>query len=402
MGTINARGGKLFLDVRYRGVRCREYTKLEDKPSNRKRLDAVVQRMEAEMILGTFQYSEYFPNSKLAAQFAEHDQRIERQQASTPTFQAFSETWFAENEIGWKHSYKETLRNSLSKHLLPAFGEVPVGQILRADILTFRASLAKIPRENGTEGLSASRINTILVPLRLILNEAADRFGFESPYKNIKALRVPKTQIQPFTLNEVQLILTHVRDAFKPYFTVRFYTGMRSGEIHGLKWQYVDFERRVIQVRESLVAGQMTDTKTDSSCRDIPMSPFVFDALKDQEKRTKGMEFVFCNGEGNPLSLQNVTNRVWKPLLRLLDLPYRKLYQTRHTAASLWLAAGENVMWVSRMLGHADIHTTLTRYAAYTRDLTRRDGSAFEALLNQNLNNPTSSNLEGDASCQTK
>ena len=104
-----------------------------------------------------------------------------------------------------------------------------------------------------------------------------------------------------------------------------------------------------------------------------------------QDSDTKGMTFVFCNAEGNPLSIQNITSRLWAPLLRNLNLPYRKIYQTRHTAASLWLAAGENVMWVSKVLGHADVHTTLTRYAAYSRDLTRQDGSAFEALLEQKM-----------------
>jgi hypothetical protein len=60
MGTVNERGNKLFLDFRYRGVRCREYTKLEDKPANRKRLKILMERIEAEILLGTFDYAEYF------------------------------------------------------------------------------------------------------------------------------------------------------------------------------------------------------------------------------------------------------------------------------------------------------------------------------------------------------
>jgi len=194
------------------------------------------------------------------------------------------------------------------------------------------------------------------------------------------------------------LLGCHAREDFRPYFTTRFYTGMRTGEIHGLKWKYIDFDRREILVRESLVAGQMTDTKTDSSTRDIPMSQPVFDALKEQHKRTGGREWVFCNGEGKNLQINNVSNRVWRPLLRLLDLPYRRLYQSRHTAATLWLAAGENVLWVSQVLGHADPHVTFQKYAKYAPDLTRRDGSAFEALLAQKMRNQQQDDNKGEDS----
>lgn len=232
----------------------------------------------------------------------------------------------------------------------------------------------------------------------MITNEAADRFDFSPPFEKIKALKIPKTKVDPFTLDEVQSLLTHVREDFRPYLTVRFYTGMRTGELHGLKWKYIDFNRREILVRESLVAGEMTDTKTDSSSRDIPMSQPVFDALKEQHKRTGKMEWVFCNGDGNQLQINNVSNRVWKPLLRLLDLPYRRLYQTRHTAATLWLAAGENVLWVSQVLGHSDPHVTFQKYAKYAPDLTRRDGSAFEALLAQQSQNQTQNDQQGEDS----
>ena len=398
MGTINARGGKLFMDFRYQGVRCREYTKLADKPANRKRLKSIMERIEAEILLGSFDYISYFPESKLANQFIERDKRKAQLQSDSPTFEDFSETWWNENEVAWKHSYRITLRASLDKHILPAFGEIPVSHIAKADILAFRANLAKIPRKDGSQGLSPARINTILVPLRLITNEAADRFDFSPPFEKIKALKIPKTKVDPFTLDEVQSLLTHVREDFRPYLTVRFYTGMRTGELHGLKWKYIDFNRREILVRESLVAGEMTDTKTDSSSRDIPMSQPVFDALKEQHKRTGKMEWVFCNADGNQLQINNVSNRVWKPLLRLLDLPYRRLYQTRHTAATLWLAAGENVLWVSQVLGHSDPHVTFQKYAKYAPDLTRRDGSAFEALLAQQSQNQTQNDRQGEDS----
>jgi len=80
-----------------------------------------------------------------------------------------------------------------------------------------------------------------------------------------------------------------------------------------------------------------------------------------------------------------VSRRVWHPLLRFLNLPRRKAYQTRHTAATLWLAAGENPEWIARQLGHSTTEMLFRVYSRYVPNLTRKDGSAFERLLAANL-----------------
>ena len=231
------------------------------------------------------------------------------------------------------------------------------------------------------QGLAAATINRILVPLRSILNEAADRYGFSSPMRDVKSLKVPRSKVEPFTLAEVQRFLDAVREDFRPYYTVRFFTGMRTGEIDGLKWKYVDFERRQILVRESFVMGREDYTKNDHSQREISMSEPVFDALQGQRERTHRHTFVFCTAQGRPLNYNNVAKRVWHPLLRHLDLAPRKPYQTRHTAATLWLAAGENPEWIARQMGHATTEMLFRIYSRYVPNMTRKDGSAFEALL---------------------
>jgi integrase len=177
-----------------------------------------------------------------------------------------------------------------------------------------------------------------------------------------------------------------VREDFRDYFTVRFFTGMRTGEVDGLKWKYVDFERRLILVRETVVLGDEEYTKTDGSQRDIQMSQLVFEALKRQQAATgKVSAFVFCNRLGKPLDHKNVTNRVWYPLLRHLGLKKRRPYQCRHTAATLWLAAGEAPEWIARQLGHTTTEMLFRVYSRYVPNLTRRDGSAFERLITQSI-----------------
>jgi integrase len=219
-------------------------------------------------------------------------------------------------------------------------------------------------------------------PLRQILNEAADRYNFNSPFRNIKPLRMKRSEVMPFTMAEVQLLISSVREDFQAYLKTRIFTGMRTGEVNGLKWKYVDFERRLIYVRESIVLGEEDELKTDGSMRDIQMSQIVFDALTAQIEITgKLSEYVFCNQAGNPLDNKNFINRVWSPLLRHLALEHRKAYQMRHTAATLWLASGEAPEWIARQLGHTTTEMLFRVYSRYVPNLTRNDGSAIDRLL---------------------
>ena len=203
-------------------------------------------------------------------------------------------------------------------------------------------------------------------------------------------MKIAKSDVQPFTLEEVRSLIQSVREDFRDYYTVRFFTGLRTGEIDGLKWKYVDFSRRLILVRETIVAGEPDEaTKTIESNREVQMSQVVFDALQRQFQRTGPLKlWVFCNREGQPLDHNNVTKRGWYPILRYLGLDPRRPYQSRHTAATLWLAAGENPEWIARQMGHTSTEMLFKVYSRYVPNLTRRDGSAFERLLASTLGAP--------------
>lgn len=397
MGSIRRRSesGLLFLDFMYQGQRLREQTALPDTPVNRKRLQKALDRVEGEIALGTFDYQKTFgkplPSSQpvvedVAGETTPELQRQPSSRTGTPIFQVFADMWFAESEVSWRRSYKVTQRGSIDLYLIPYFGDKEVGQITKADVLAFRATLAKVTTRKSQSTLSNRRINSVMKPLRQILNEAADRFEFTSAFRNIKPLKMKRSDVMPFTLEEVQQILTTVRADYRQYFTVRFFTGMRTGEAHGLKWKYIDFERRLILVREAIVLKEEDELKTDGSVRDIQMNDLVFDALQEQFKVTgKTSEFVFCNRNGTPIDNQNFLNRVWSPLLRHLDIPHRRAYQMRHTAATLWLASGEAPEWIARQLGHTSTEMLFRVYSRYVPNLTRRDGSAMERLLKQHI-----------------
>lgn len=407
MGSIRKRDdtGLLFIDFRYKGVRCREQTALPESAANRKKVQKVLDRMDAEIAAGTFDYRRFFPGSKNAERFDEAPPQSTVSQVTqavnsamaqagtaqvstgvtgTPLLRNFAETWFTEKEVEWRRSHKKTIRGDIDGRLIPKFGDWEVGRITKADLLAYRADLAKVQARGKKNMLSNRRINKIMNLLKQIINEAADRFNFRTPFQNIKQLKVKRTDVDPFTLDEVRLILASIRPDFRSYYTVRFFTGMRTGEVDGLKWKYVDFEKRLILVRETIVLGEDEYTKNDSSQRDIQMSNVVYDALKAQEKVTRDhSEYVFCTRNWTVLDNKNVTTRVWYPLLRYLDLKPRRAYQTRHTAATLWLAAGENPEWIAKQMGHTTTEMLFRVYSRFVPNMTRQDGSAFERLLLQ-------------------
>jgi integrase len=385
MGSVRALPGKgtLFLDFRLGGRRLREYTLLADTPTNRKRLQKVLERIETDIAVGTFDYEKTF-GKRLPKDESKETESVASPTlgaGQTPTFKEFAETWYTESEIQWRRSYRITQRGALDKYLIPHFGTRAIGEITKADTLAFRADLAKAPARSKGSTLSNRRINAVMKPLRQILNEAADRFNFTSPFRNIRPLKVKRSDVQPFSLDEVQQILARVRPDYRPYFTVRFFTGMRTGEVHGLKWKYVDFDRRLILVRESIVLNEEDELKTEDSMRDIQMTQVVYEALKLQHESTGKRTYVFCNQAGNPLDNKNFNNRVWAPLLRNLGFEHRRPYQMRHTAATLWLASGEAPEWIARQLGHTTTEMLFRVYSRFVPNLTRQDGSAIDRLL---------------------
>jgi integrase len=411
MASIRARkdNGLLFFDFRYQGKRYREQTLLIDSKSNRRKMEEVLSKIDNDILDGVFDYEKYFPKSNSSRTSSPQRNAAEvaigtlpaSQTASivqtqsvtqtTPLFKDFAEKWFDECRIGWRRSYIETMRNTIDKHLLPYFGDKMVSSIRREDILDFRSQLAKVPGRKS-QNLSARRINAIVLGLRQILNEAADRYNFTTPGQRVKPLKIKRQDIAPFTLDEVNIILKTIRADYRDYFIVRFFTGMRTGEIHGLKWKYVDFKNRQILIRETLVRDEMEEEgKTDLSIREIFMSDIVYEALLRQREVTfNHSEFVFCNALGKPHNLNNLTKRIWYPILRHLGLELRRPYTTRHTAATLWLAAGENPEWIARQMGHATTEMLFRVYSRYVPNLTRNDGSAFNRLLSGAVEIPES------------
>ena len=181
MAKVTARKetGRLVIDFTYRGVRCREQTALADTVANRKRVESMLAKLKAALASGTFVYREFFPGSPLAERFEAPAPApapgpgtplppaaaASAAASTTPSFKDSTATWLAEHQIEWRRSHLKVLNCTLGGHLLPHFGERPVGSITKADIFAFRAKLSELPGRTQQK-MSNKRINGILAPLR--------------------------------------------------------------------------------------------------------------------------------------------------------------------------------------------------------------------------------------------
>jgi len=278
-----------------------------------------MQRIEAMIVLDNFNYAETFPTSKNIRKFAPIDEvqkAIEQNggiqgpsafKDSTPLFKEFVEQWYLEKTIEWRKSHLRSVRSMLDRTFIPYFGKYSLGSIKREHLLTLRVKIAQQPGRGGNVTMSPKSVNNIMGVLRMILEEASLRYSIENPYQHIKPLKLQRKHIEPFSLTEVNTIINKVREDYRNYYIVRFFTGMRTGEIDGLKWEFVDFERKQIVIRETLIQGETEYTKTDGSQREIPMLGPVYEALMDQYHATKRLSpYVFCNTQGKPLEHNNV------------------------------------------------------------------------------------------------
>jgi len=233
VASINERNGLLFFDFRYRGIRCREYTKLTDTPANRKRMEKVLAKIEQAIATASFDYAVFFPESRMVERFSGPSSGRSQPAAarpSSPNFGEFINDWYAQSLPGWRKSHAATVRSSIDRHILPHFGHLAVAAISKSELLQFRAEIALHKGRRGNATLSAKTVNRVMQIIGQALGEAGEQYGFTNPAERIKRLKQRRIDVQPFSLTETRQIIEAVRADYRPYMVVRFLTGMRTGD----------------------------------------------------------------------------------------------------------------------------------------------------------------------------
>jgi len=295
-------------------------------------------------------------------------------------FEDYVRAWHRKYTPTFKHSYEKTAEGLIRLHLLPYFGSTALNEFTEDLLLAFIA--AKLDEE-----LSTSTIRNALTIVRRVLN-LAEQEGLilRHPAKRIGQLlrKVDARQateirtVDTWTRDEVTALLKVAQEheeRFYPALALALATGMRRGEILGLKWADIDFGSARIAVRRALVRGVESTPKSRKS-RTIASPPglmaLLLDVLADRRRQTlhgsrEVPEWVFPAETGGPLEERNF-QRSWYRVRRRATgekhggvRPLR-FHCTRHTYASLALEAGKSVRWVADQLGHGNPEITLRTY----------------------------------------
>ena len=224
-------------------------------------------------------------------------------------------------------------------------------------------------------------IKSYLVPLNGVFNEALIDDEIESNViSKIKLPRAIQKEIIPFSKDEVNKILDCATGFFRNYLAVAFYTGCRTGELLSMKWQNIDFENKRIYINSTVGSYKETTTKTGKS-RYVPIFDILYPFLENQKKTTGLKTYVFCTRTGKPYASTNLYRYYWKPLLKQINVPLKRMYETRHTFATNMLESQNfNLNQIASWLGHSNIQTLIRSYNKFIPSENMKFDSSFNVF----------------------
>lgn len=322
-------------------------------------------RAEAENALGKLR--EVVAVTRAAEREAEERRRAEAQRHSAA--QVGEALIDAKRAAGRKPSTIESYSHWLRIHIIDFFGPMPVAEITRDDVRAFSAALER-------KGLAPkSRANALGV-LHSLIEYAIDE-GWatgENPVKRVAkpSLAATDPDIHFLDAEEVEALLRAVPDdrlgrVERVMYVTAAMTGMRQGELLGLRWRDVDWTAQRIRVRRAFVRGEFGTPKSKRSSRSVPLASRVAGELEllFQDSAYKGDDdLVFAHpATGNPIDRSKLLKR-FKAALRRADVRAVRFHDLRHTFGTRMAAQGVPMRVLQELMGHRDFKTTLI-YADY-------------------------------------
>lgn len=348
----------LCLDIRYGdGERVRTSTKLKDTAKNRQLIaKKIIPHLEVQILNG-----EYDPKAK--------------QEVIPNTVREYGyKSLMRHKNKRRKHVHKAYLQHFESK-IVPEFGDMLIQHISAMKLLDWQNKLLETFQASSVKKYRTV-FNTILEDARKELINGKKMIS-ENPFRDVD---VPKdrevfvdsdeydnefldNQVNPFSLDEIEDLIAKSDGYLRNFIGIMSRTGMRPGELVALRWSDVDFDNEIIKIRRTRIQGENGPPKKKASIRDIEMISGVKEFFKLQFAITGGDPSgnIFLNSSKLPFYSHDFIAKQFKDLLSKDDRRY--LYQLRHSFATMMISEGEDILWVSKMLGHKSSDITLKAYA---------------------------------------
>ena len=318
---------------------------------------------------------------------------VDALKAAQYTVGQWMDVWF-ENyaKIKVRPSSHQTYRGYIDNHIKPNIGKIPLGKLTTLELqklykkLLSRGRVDRIEAKGQPKGLSPKTVRNI----HQVISSAMD---FARSQKLIAGnptdgCALPKLEHRELKTLPVEQLASFLREAkesgvFEMYY-IELATGLRRGELLGLKWEDLDLEQCTLRVQRqvSRINGEVVEAplKTKNSYRTISLGEDAVGILKKQKKKCGDSEYVFPSPTGGPISPDSVIQMLHRVLKRA-GLPKVRFHDLRHTFATVALQNGVDIKTVSGMLGHYSAGFTLDTYAHVTTQAQREAAKTMGSVL---------------------
>ena len=345
---LYSRGSKLWVRFSLNGEVIKKSLHIKDSKANKK---IALNQLIPQVILSVHS-GEFFKNQ------------------TVPTVKEMIHLSLEINKNNRKVITQKDYISKLNKHVVPHFGNRKIDSLKASELALWQNKLLKT--------LSSKSVVTTRVIFHGVLEDALrDEIIPKNPFSIVKSPKnIVSRENKPFSKEEIFKILKASPSKIRAFFAIGFFTGMRTGEITALKWSDVDLENRSIKVSRTRNRGIETTPKTKSSIREIDIIDVLFSYLIEHQKFKTSNEYLFLSKLNKPYhTASKISYTYWEKILEGLNIQYRNLYQMRHTFASMMISSGEDILWVSNMLGHKNSNITLSVYAKYMKSDKKSRGS---------------------------
>ena len=322
---------------------------------------------------------------------------VDTLKAAQYTVGQWMDVWF-ENyaKIKVRPSSHQTYRGYIDNHIKPNIGKIPLSKLTTLELqklykkLLSRGRVNRIEAKGQPKGLSPKTVRNI----HQVISSAMD---FAKAQKLIAVnptdgCALPKLEHKEMKTLPVEQLASFLREAkesgvFEMYY-IELATGLRRGELLGLKWEDLDLEQGTLRVQRqvSRINGEVVEAplKTKNSYRTISLGGDAVGILKEQKKKCGCSEYVFPSPTGGPISPDSVIQMLHRVLKRA-GLPKVRFHDLRHTFATVALQNGVDIKTVSGMLGHYSAGFTLDTYAHVTTAAQREAAKTMGNILSDAL-----------------